>query len=123
MFIERHQFSERGGRQTLCEDRVRWPIAIEDTMRRQPVGRTLGLHLGGGLAEGKGFGLREDIREQHVMMAAQRGQGLDEADEIARDEARALMNQLVEGMLAIGTRLAPIDGASVAWNFLAVEHY
>ena len=36
-----------------------------------------------------------------------------EADEIARDEPGPLMNQLIKGVLAIGPRLAPVNGTGV----------
>ena len=67
----------------------------------------------GGLAEGQRLGLGEDIGQQHVVMPAERVQGPGEGDEIAGDEPRALMDQLIEGMLAVGARLAPVDRPGV----------
>ena len=38
---------------------------------------------------------------------------LAECDEVAGDEPGSLMNQLVEGMLAVGSRLAPVNRAGI----------
>src|SRR6516165_5339724 len=40
-------------------------------------------------------------------------ESLSESDEIARDQARTLVDQLIEGMLTIGSRLAPVDRSGV----------
>ncbi len=48
-------------------------------------------------------------------------QRLRERDEVARDEFRSLVNQLVERMLAIGSRLAPINCAGLVVHVSAVE--
>ncbi len=55
------------------------------------------------------------------MVPAKRIQRFAERDEVAGDEPRALMDQLVEGVLAVGSRLAPIDGAGRVSDFRAVE--
>ena len=43
----------------------------------------------------------------------ERVERLREADEVARDQPRALVDQLVEGVLAVGARLAPEDRPGV----------
>src|SRR5215475_8655997 len=45
------------------------------------------------------------------MMPAQGNQRLAKRDEVTRDEPGTLVDQLVEGVLTIGSRLAPVDGA------------
>ena len=75
----------------------------------------------GGLAEGERLGLGEDVGHQHVVMAAERIERFDEGDEVAGDEPRALVDQLVEGMLAVGAGLAPVDRAGVVVDVGAVE--
>ena len=67
----------------------------------------------GGLAERQRLGLREDVGQQHVVMPSERIERLVEPDEVARDEPRALMNQLIERMLTVGSRLAPVDRPSL----------
>ena len=64
-------------------------------------------HLVGGLAEGERLALREQVRHQQVVLPAERIERLGEADEVARHEPRALVDELVERMLAVGARLAP----------------
>jgi hypothetical protein len=54
------------------------------------------------------------------MMSTQRMHRLDKSDEVTRDEAGALMDQLVEGVLAIGARLAPVDGTGLAVDRAAI---
>ena len=66
-------------------------------------------HLLGRLAERQRLGLREDVGHQQVVMLAERVERLREADEVARDQLRALVDQLVEGVLPVGARLAPVD--------------
>ena len=48
------------------------------------------------------------------MLAERRGCGCGEADEVGRHQPGALVQQLVEGVLAVGARLAPHDLAGVA---------
>ena len=75
----------------------------------------------GGLAEGQRLRLGEDVGEQHVVMLAERVEGLGEGDEVARDEPRPLMDQLIEGVLAVGARLAPVDRPGVVVDGDAVR--
>ncbi len=65
------------------------------------------------LAEGQRLGLREQVRHQQVVLAAERIEALAEADEVAGHEPRALMDQLVERVLAVGAGLAPEDRRGV----------
>ena len=46
---------------------------------------------------------------------------MGERDEVTRDEPRALVNQLVEGVLAVGARFAPVNRTGLVINFLSVE--
>src|ERR1700692_4603831 len=55
------------------------------------------------------------------MVAAKRIQSFAKRDEVAGDEPGPLMNQLVEGVLAIRSRLAPIDGAGRVSDLGAVK--
>ena len=57
--------------------------------------------------------LGEDIGHQKIVVVPQRIERLAETDEVARDQPGALMDQLVERVLAIGARLAPVDRARV----------
>ena len=75
----------------------------------------------GRLAERQRFGLREHIRDQHVVMAAKLIQRLGERDEVARNQPRPLVDQLVERVLAVGSRLAPVDRTGRARYSVSVQ--
>ena len=74
-------------------------------------GGTLGADLVGGLAEGQGRGLGEEVGQEqlvHVVVAVdQRVRRGGDGDEVGRDHLGALVDQLVEGVLPVGARLAP----------------
>ena len=113
MFVEGNQFAEDCGRQLVRKDCVGRAVAFEDAMRDEPVRSAFRLHLLGRLAERQRLSLREDVGDQNVVMRPERIQRLVERDEIARDQPRSLVNQLVKRMLAVGARLAPVDGPGV----------
>src|SRR3954454_4745089 len=54
-------------------------------------------------------------------MRPKRIERLDECNEVAGNQSRSLMDQLIEGMLAIGARFAPINWAGFAINFSALQ--
>jgi hypothetical protein len=56
-------------------------------------------------------------------MAAERVRRVEEAQEIARDQLRALVDQLVEGMLPVGSGLAPEDGARLVVHAARVQRH
>src|SRR5208337_3177778 len=95
--------------------------AVEYTVRHQPIRRALSLDLLRRFAEGERLSLREDIRQQHVVVPPESIQWAPEGDEVTRNESRPLMDQLIEGVLAIGARLSPIDGAGVAGNGRSIQ--
>ncbi len=79
-----------------------------------------GADFGFGLAFHEGFGLGEEIGEQNRVVLAEGILGFDRGEEIAGDEFRALVDQLIEGVLAVGAGLAPDDGAGGIIDGLAV---
>src|ERR1700728_2498227 len=99
MLVQRNQLAERFGSEQMGEERSKRPIALNGSRRYEPIGRALRLYLIGRFAEGERLALRENVGEEHVVMAAERVERVVEANEIARDDLRALMDQLVEGML------------------------
>src|SRR5579859_1614935 len=123
MLIERDELAQRGGRQALEQKRIRRPIAGEHAMRHEPVRRALRAYLVSSFAESERGGLREDVGHQEVVMATDGIQRLGEGDKVGRNQARALMKQLVERMLSVGARFTPIDRPGRVFDFEAVDRY
>jgi hypothetical protein len=84
-------------------------------------GRSLHLHFLARLPESQCLGLGEYVRDQNVVVCLERMERLAERDEVAGDDARALVEELVERMLAVGAWLAPVDGPGVPGDLLALE--
>src|SRR5579859_5851629 len=61
VLVEGNKLAQNRGSEAVDEDYVGRSVAFEHAMRHQPVGRAFVLHLFGGLPEGEGFGLRENI--------------------------------------------------------------
>jgi AsmA protein len=121
VLVERDQFAQHLRRQVLRQDHVGGVVAFESFMRNKPVRRTLRLHFRRRLAEGQRFRLREQVRRQNIVVIAFRIQRLGEANEVARNHFGSLVNQLIEGVLAVGARLAPVDGARLIIDMRAVD--
>ena len=85
------------------------------------LGHTFGSNLDPRPAEREGLSLREQIAHQEVMVVLWPCAGTGEPDEVARDEPRALVEQLVERVLAIRAGLAPHHGARGGCHRPAVE--
>src|SRR5437667_7060346 len=114
VLVKSHEFAQGFRREPLGQNRVRWPITFEDSVRHEPIRRAFGLHFVGRLAESQRLGLSEHIGQEHVVMATERMEWFRESDEVARDQPGTLMYQLIERVLPIRSRLSPIDGTSFA---------
>src|ERR1700674_472895 len=111
-------------RQPLREQGVGRPVAFEDAVRYELGRRALGDDLCGRLTEGQRFGLREQVGHEQVMLSmrmAERVEPPTEADEIARHEACALVDQLIKRVLSVRAGLAPQDGRGLHADPLAGE--
>src|SRR5271156_1461592 len=82
-------------------------------MRNEPRGSALRFDLLRRFAESERFGLGENVGQKNVVMMAERIQRFVEGNKIAGDEFRSLMDELVEGMLAVSAGLAPVDWAGL----------
>ena len=131
VLVERDEGAQRLGREVDAEDGRCGAVALEDASGNHPLGRALGADLVGGLAEGERLGLGEEVAQEELMdvlaVVAHRVGRVGEGDEVGGDHAGALMDQLVESVLAVGARLAPEDlargggdGAAVPADVLAV---
>src|SRR5262249_13758325 len=83
VLVEGDELAERPRRELLREDRFRRPVAREDPVRHEPVRRPLGPDRLRRPAEGQRLGLREDVREQHVVMSPEGVLRPGERDEVA----------------------------------------
>ena len=92
-------------------------------MRDRGFGRALRAKLLGPLAEGQCLGLGEDVRHQQVVVRAQRVEGPAETDQVEWDELRPLVNELIERVLSVRSRLAPEHGAGLVVDGLAFERH
>ena len=72
VLVQRNQLAKRLRRQFLGEDGIGWAIAGEHTMGHEPVRGAFVLDLFCRLAEGKRLRLGEDIREQYIVLLANR---------------------------------------------------
>src|SRR6516225_9770733 len=90
-------------------------------MWNKPIGRSLRTYFVRCLAECERFALREDVRDQHVVLLSKSVEGLVKADEVAWNETGALVNELVERMLTIGPGLTPIDRTRVVAKSITLK--
>src|SRR6185312_8897186 len=109
LLVEGNQFAERLWSEPVSENCVRRPIALTYTVGYQPSRRALSLHLFRRPAKRQRLALSKDVRQQHIVMAPKRVERLAKCDEVAGDESCPLMDQLVERVLTISSRLTPIN--------------
>ena len=121
MLVERHQLAQRLRGQPLGQDRARRAVALTDTVRHQPLRRPFGPHFLGRLAEGQRLGLGEQVGHEQVVVVAERVQRLAEPDEVAGNELCPLVDELVERVLAVRARLAPVDRPRLVVDRPAVQ--
>src|SRR3974390_641873 len=104
VLVEGDQFSEGFRCQSVGKNRVGHAVAFEDSMRQEPLRRSLGTALLRNLTEGPRFSLREDICQKQVMMAAKFVEWVKKRYKVARNQPGSLMDQLVERMLPVCAR-------------------
>ena len=120
MLVERDKRAQGGGGKLLGHNRGGRAVARHDLVRHEVFLNAFGSDFFGRLAKGQHLGLGEEIAHEQVMhrAGAVRGGeillGAGKADEVRRDEAGALVHELVKGVLAVGTRLAPVNFAGVS---------
>ena len=97
------------GSQPFREKRVGRAIALESPVRQSQSGVPSALTSSWVFPNAQCLGLSKQVRHKQIVMITQWLQGLAEADEIARDELRSLMYELIERVLAVRPRFAPDD--------------
>ncbi len=121
MFVQRDEFAQRRRGQPLQQDRVGRTVALEGAVRHQPGRRAFGLDFLRRFAKGQRLRLGKNVGQQNVVVPAERVQRLGKRDEVAGDELGPLMDQLVEGMLAVGARLAPVDRPGLVVDLRSIQ--
>ena len=124
MLVEGDELSDDRWRQRRGEDRGGRPVAGKDAGRDDLLGGALGTHLVGGLAEGERRSLGQVVGQEQLVDVHSPVlggvSGVGHGDEVRGDELGALVNELVEGVLAVGARLAPEDLAGLGGHGAAV---
>src|SRR6476660_7525950 len=90
-------------------------------MRREPFRCAFSRHFLGRFPESQRLALREYVRQEYVVMPANRIESLGERNKVTRNQPGPLMDQLIERVLTVGSRLAPVHGAGRISNFGAIE--
>ena len=119
-----NQGTQSGGCDLVSQDRCSGSVTQEGLVGNKVVGSTLSLNLVGSLADHESLSLSEEVGSQHprsinmivewrerpdlllVLVVLDGVMALGSHDEVSRDELSALVEQLVEGMLSVGRRLA-----------------
>lgn len=105
VFVERDHGTKRLRRNFLDHDAVCRPVANKHfTLEQLSVGGLIAqvfLDFLFRLAESQRLGLSEKVGQENVMMLANGVQRLNRRNKVARHQLRALMNELIKGMLPI----------------------
>ena len=128
VFVHGDEGAERFRRNVVHHDGVGRLVAFEHLVRGEEcdfffalaVLAEFFLSLGEGLAVHQGFGLCKEVGKELLVMVADLVVAVGRGDEIARNHLGALVDQLVEGMLAVRARFAPEDRASLVVHALGV---
>src|SRR4029077_597296 len=72
MLVESDEFTKGFWSKPLAQNCVRWAVTFEAPVWHEPVRRALRLDLLGCLAESQRLGLGEHIREENIVVTAQR---------------------------------------------------
>mmetsp|Transcript_34061 Transcript_34061/g.78626 ORF Transcript_34061/g.78626 Transcript_34061/m.78626 type:complete len:460 (+) Transcript_34061:222-1601(+) len=126
MLVRRQQLSHGEGVQTGHEQGAGGTVAGEDLVGAERFGDSLLVQLGEGLAFGQGRGLGEEVGHEFVVVGdgfvfqVDGLLGFAETDEVRGDHP-ALMHQLVEGVLTVGSRFSKVHLSGGKGHYGAVE--
>jgi hypothetical protein len=101
------------------QQHVGGPVALHHPVGHNRLGCALGPHLIRRLAEGERLGLSEDVGGEDVVVVAELVERAREPEQVDGDELRPLMDELVEAVLPVRARLAPVHGTRVVIDGLA----
>ncbi len=128
VLVQRNQRTQAERCDFAQQDGVSWTVTFEHFERHNVVKRcriftlvaVFLLNHFTRFTKSQRFGLSEEVRQQFRMVIRQRVVGDCRSDEIARYHFGTLMNQLVERMLTVSTRLTPDDWACLVIHRIAV---
>lgn len=120
VFIQGDQAAEGVGIEPVGQQRIRGPIPLKDPMRYQMIFGSIGPDFLGGFSKGQSLGLGQEIGYQSIVMPCKWIVGLGKSDKIARYQFGPLMEELEEGVLAIGTGFTPDDRAGLPRDRLSL---
>mmetsp|Transcript_27967 Transcript_27967/g.64778 ORF Transcript_27967/g.64778 Transcript_27967/m.64778 type:complete len:246 (-) Transcript_27967:922-1659(-) len=133
--VDSNQASKSTGGEFLKHEGIGGTVAFKHLVRDEfcnlccvhILGFKLSLHSLGGLSKSKGFRLGKVVGQQDWMVidwgpnsVGKLVVGINGRQEIARNHFGTLVNQLVESVLAIGSRLAPKNGSSLHAHLFSV---
>jgi len=124
MLVQNNQRPQRRRRQLREQYRVRWAVPFKHLALDQGLARPgseLLADLVLGLSERERLGLREEVGEEDAVMLGV-GNGVvcgGRRQEVGGDELGSLVQELIEGVLAVGAGCAPDDGARLVVDALA----
>ena len=128
VFVHGDEGAERFRRNVVHHDGVGRLVAFEHLVRCEEcvflfalaILAEFFLGLGERFAVHQGFGLCKEVGEQLLVVIANLVVAVGRGDEVARNHLGALVDQLVEGVLAVRTRFAPEDRASLVVHALGI---
>ena len=128
VFVHGDEGAERFRRNVVHHDGVGRLVAFEHLVRGEEcdfffalaILAEFFLSLGERLAVHQGFGLSKEVGEELLVMVTDLVVAVGRSDEVARNHLGALVDQLVEGVLAVGARFAPEDRTRLVVHALGV---
>ena len=128
VFVHGDEGAERFRRNVVHHDGVGRLVAFEHLVRSEEcdfffalaILAEFFLSLGERLAVHQGFGLCKEVGEELLVVIANLVVAVGRGDEVARNHLGALVDQLVEGVLAVRTRFAPEDRTRLVVHALGI---
>ena len=121
MLVERDYFAQRLRCQPFRENGVGRAVALEGAVWNLKGRNSVRRHFLGCFSKRQGLRLGEEVGHQEIAVTSKGVQRLAEADEVAGDQLGSLVNELVEGVLAIGSRLSPDYGPGLIVHLPAFQ--
>jgi hypothetical protein len=113
VLLQRDQAAKGRWIEGFSQDHVGRAVALGEAKWCLVVGRAFRFQLILRLAEGQRLGLREQIGHQKVVLLDKRTERPTEANHVAGDQLRALVQELIERVLVVGAGLPPDDRAAL----------